>query len=52
MSFLAQDGRLALDQQPRALIAVGDDAVAEDETLAGFQLDFEAHFSPPPAAVC
>ncbi len=41
--FFAQDRRMALDQQPRALVAIGDQTVAEDEAFAGFELDLEAH---------
>ena len=49
--FFPQDGRVALDQQPGALIAVGHEAIAEDEALACFEFDLEAHVVPLPAAV-
>ena len=48
--FFAQDRRLALDQEARALVAVGDHAFAEDQALARLQFDFEAHCSPLLAA--
>src|SRR6476661_4299523 len=41
--LLAQDRNMALDQEPRALVVIGDDALAEDDPLAGFQLDLERH---------
>ena len=41
--FFAQDRHLALDEQPRALIDIGDDAIADDHALAGFHFDFESH---------
>jgi hypothetical protein len=41
--FFPQDGDLALDQKPRALIGVGDDAVAQDDAFARLQLDFQGH---------
>src|SRR5450759_778143 len=50
--FFAQDRRLPLDEQSRALIAIGDQAFAEDEPLAGFQFDLEAHSMPLLAAAC
>ncbi len=49
--LFAQDRRIALDQKARALTAVGDEAIAENEAFAGFQLDFETHLVPLLAAV-
>src|SRR6185503_6159353 len=41
--LLAQDRRLAVDQQARALIRIGDDAVPDDEAFTRLELDFERH---------
>ena len=41
--FLPQDGELAVDQKPRSLIGVRDDALAENESLARLELDFQSH---------
>ena len=46
MSFSRRIGRVALDHKPGALLAVGDEAIAENEALAGFQLDLETHCVP------
>ena len=43
MSFSRRIGACAVDQKPRALPAVGDDAIAEDQALARLELDLEAH---------
>ena len=48
--FFAQDRGVALDQEPRALTAVGDEAIAKNEALAGLQLNFETHLVPLLAA--
>src|SRR4029077_15499747 len=44
--FLAQDRRLAFDQQPGALLVVGDDALAEDHPLARLELHLQCHGPP------
>jgi hypothetical protein len=42
--FLAQDwDSVAVDHETRALIAVGDDARADDDSLVGLQFDFQGH---------
>jgi hypothetical protein len=41
--LLAQDRHLALDEQPRALIDVGDDAIADDHAFVRFELYFQRH---------
>ena len=50
--LFAQDGRVALDHKPGALLAVRDEAIAQNETLAAFQLDLETHCMPFCAAPC
>src|SRR5690554_428630 len=41
--LLAEDRRVALDEEARALVVVGDDAVAENEAFAGLEFDLESH---------
>src|SRR5436853_2897095 len=41
--LFAHDGRGTLDQQTRALIVVGHDALADEDAFAGFQFDLERH---------
>src|SRR5215469_17389354 len=48
---LAQDWGAALDQQTRALIVIGDDAVAEHHPLARLELDLETHLRLPQIAL-
>jgi hypothetical protein len=48
---LAQNRRIALDEQLNALGAVGDEAIAENETFAGFKLDLKSHSMPLPISV-
>src|SRR6476646_2670203 len=44
--FLAQDRRIAVDQYPRALPAIGDDRITDDQALTWLEFDFEAHATP------
>jgi len=41
--LLAQDRHLAVDQQARALVGIGDHAIADNDALAGLELDFQGH---------
>src|SRR5690606_27563122 len=43
--LFAQDRGHALDEQARALIGIGDHAIAHDEFLAGLEFDLERHDS-------
>ncbi|MEH2591090.1 hypothetical protein V1273_004929 [Bradyrhizobium sp. AZCC 1721] len=48
MSFFAQDRNpVAVDQQPGALIGIGDHACADDDSLVRFELDFQGHACSP-----
>jgi hypothetical protein len=51
--LLAQDRGLAFDQEARALVPVGDDAVTQDEALIRLEFDFQRHgqTSPLPSMV-
>ena len=44
--LFAQDRHLSLDEQPRALIDIGDDAIANDHTFVRFELDLQRHDRP------
>src|SRR5690606_24545169 len=44
--LLTQDRRLAVNEQSRALVGIGDDAIADDQTFAGLELDLEGHGRP------
>jgi hypothetical protein len=44
--LLAQDRRLALDEQPRAGVAVPDRDLADHDLLAGLEFDLERHPLP------
>jgi len=41
--LLAQDREAAVDGEPRALIRIGYDAIADHQPFAGLQLDLERH---------
>src|SRR5262249_23107708 len=41
--LLSQDRACALDQQPGALIAVGDDGLADQDSFIGFEFNLERH---------
>src|SRR5262245_15310390 len=41
--LLAQDRRLAVNYKPGALVSVGNDAVADDDTLARLELHLQGH---------
>jgi hypothetical protein len=41
--FFAQDWDFPFDHQTRALIAIGDNAIAKDKTLVGLEFDFQSH---------
>jgi hypothetical protein len=43
MSFSRRIGTLAVDQQSGALVGVGDHAIADNDALAGLELDFQGH---------
>ena len=43
MSFSRRIGRRAFDQEAGALIAVGDDAFADQDAFAGLEFDLERH---------
>ena len=41
--LLAQDREFALDHQPRALVVIGDHALADDDAFAGLEFYLEGH---------
>jgi hypothetical protein len=41
--FFAQDWDFPFDHQTRALIAIGDNAIAKDKTLVGLEFDFQSY---------
>jgi hypothetical protein len=41
--LFAQDRHLAFDEQSRALIDVGDNAIANDHAFVRFELDLQRH---------
>src|SRR5262245_58442290 len=41
--LLAQDRNVALDEEPRALVVVGDHAFAENDALTRLELNLERH---------
>lgn len=46
--LFTQDRGLPLDKQPRALIDIGDDALADYDALVRFELDLESHCKSSP----
>ena len=47
MSLFTQNQRITFDEQLNALDAVGDEAIAENETFACFKLNFEPFEATP-----
>ena len=46
MSLLAQDRRVAVDQQTGPLLLIGDDGFADDDPFAGPQFHLQGHRDP------
>jgi hypothetical protein len=44
--LFTQDRHLAVDEQPRALIDIGDDAIANDHAFVWFEFDLQRHDRP------
>jgi hypothetical protein len=45
--LLAQDRRIPLDDEARALVTVADNCSANDNAFVGLQLNFQGHGRPP-----
>jgi len=41
--LFAQDGRFAVDEEPRPLVGICNYALPDDETFAGLEFDLEGH---------